>query len=206
MGSDRFIHFLCCTSMVNVINRDGISVISIRCPIVYRLPEICRSRWTCPTKFENVRQQAPGSADMMSEDAQLHRSKCPTSHKKFSWSLSLAPTVILCIGLQSAKNLIGSLSERYSWLLLKPKVWPFPWWQGITKCPMSMTNKWMEGATKRIIPLLCWSYKNQIKYKFKATTGGLWNPSRPSLQNLCHWSNPITNLWECVVVVSLSWQ
>ncbi len=37
----------------------------------------------------------------------------------------------------------------------------------------------------------------------KATTGGLWSSSPPSLQTLCHWSNPITNLWECVVVVPL---
>ncbi len=30
----------------------------------------------------------------------------------------------------------------------------------------------------------------------KATTGGLWSSSSPSLQTLCQWSNPITNMWE----------
>ncbi len=40
-------------------------------------------------------------------------------------------------------------------------------------------------------------------FHFEATMRGLWSSSPPSLQTLCHWSNPITNLKECVVVVSL---
>ena len=63
---------------------------------VSRIPEIRRSRRTCPTVFNNVWQGAPGSSatkydrrkpEMSDEGPQLRRSKCQTSYKKFSWSL-----------------------------------------------------------------------------------------------------------------------
>ncbi len=34
----------------------------------------------------------------------------------------------------------------------------------------------------------------------KATTGGLWSSSSPSL---CHWNNAITNGWKCMMVIYL---
>ncbi len=43
---------------------------------------------------------------------------------------------------------------------------------------------------------------NRRDSHFKATTGGLWSSSPPSLQTLCQWSSPIANLRECVMVVS----
>ncbi len=58
-----------------------------------------------------------------------------------------------------------------------------------------------------------WIWRHSWKYlafpywvALKATTGGLWSSSPPSLQTLFHWSNPITNLWECIMGVPLSWQ